>query len=94
MRERKSSRLELVTLVVVLLLLFLMLSAKGKGYGVGVRGPDIFLVMVEPTRCDLTLAGGTRRTGCVMRGDEEPTVELILLVLLVLRIDIIGGAAH
>jgi hypothetical protein len=66
MRKRKSSRLELVMLVVVLLLLFLMLGAKGKGYGVGVRGLDIFLVMVEPTRCDLTLVGGTRRADCII----------------------------
>ena len=46
--------------------------------------------MVEPTRCDLTTAGGTRGAGCIMRGDEEPTVELNLLLLLVLGLMLFG----
>ena len=48
---------------------------------------DIFLVTVEPTRCDLPIAGETRGVGCIMRGDEETTLELIsLLVMLVLEV--------
>ena len=46
--------------------------------------------MVEPTCCDLTTAGGTRGAGCIMRGDEEPTVELNLLLLLVLGLMLFG----
>ena len=30
------------------------------------------------------------RSGCIMQGDEEPTVELILLVLLVLGLILLG----
>ena len=52
-----------------------------------ILGLDIFLVTVEPTRCDLHIAGETRGVGCIMRGDEETTLELILL-------DTFRGAAH
>jgi hypothetical protein len=66
------------------LILFLLLVVKG--FGVVILWLDIFLVTVEPTRCDLPIAGETRGDGCIMRGDEETTLELILLVMLVLEV--------
>jgi hypothetical protein len=66
------------------LILFLLLVVKG--FGLVILGLDIFLVTVEPTRCDLPTAGENRGVGRIMRGDEETTLELILLVMLVLEV--------